>query len=79
MVMRMALARADVDGPAGEQWKGIYVETRGTTLTLRERQGGPLVEIDASAVRRLPNRTFEIDTSQGTFVVKRQPCSCHGG
>lgn len=82
MVMRISLGSADVDAGAAGRYEKVHVETRGDRLRARTRQGDVVLDVEATAVRRLANRAFEadvvIDGEQQVVTFKRAGCGCGG-
>lgn len=78
MVMRMALSNANVEGPNGETFQTVYVETRGDQLLVRTKQGEQLVDVTASSVTRQRGNRYEVQTADGVWRIQRQGCGCAG-
>lgn len=76
MVMRVSLNSATVTGPNGEKWEKKQVETRNGQLLVRERHGSVLLDVTATAVRKVANRKYEVDTEQGLYLFERAGCGC---
>lgn len=77
--MRLALARASVVSPTGEQWENVTVDSRNATLTIRQGTA-VLYQEPALAVRPLGGRLYEVDTASGTYKVTRAGgCGCARG
>lgn len=79
MTMRMAVARANVDHPDGSRLEKVTAETRNGKLTVRDGMRVVLTT-DATAVKALPGRKWEVSTPEGVFTVARAAgCGCGRG
>lgn len=79
MTMRLALARATVTGPDGNVYEDVTVSTRAGRLVAVARNGGRVLDVEATAVNPVAgqSRSWTVETTAGVFTVDRaKGCGC---
>lgn len=78
MAAGIAFGEADVTGPDGTVHKGVNINTRNNTLTVRNQNGDTLLELTGvSRVARITRKQWEIHLGPTvTYQVKRIDCGC---
>lgn len=80
MPRSLTILNGEVTGPEGRIYRNVVVNSRRNTLLLREGRGRAaetvLLDETVTSIRYVSHQRWEVDTSQGTFLVVDSGCGC---
>jgi hypothetical protein len=80
MPRSLTITNGEVIGPDGAIYRDVVVNSRRSTLLLRAGRGRSaetvLLDESVTGIRYVSHQRWEVDTSQGTFLVVDKGCGC---